>query len=380
MDCQWFKNNHCRSCELLGNSYEETLLLKEQKLQSLFNGINLNLKPTVGLISSSTGSRNKVKLAVSGDFSNFQFGFYDSALKFSALESCPVHMEGLNDLLPLLKEKLIEYKVIPYSVQEKKGELKYLIISKSQSHNEFLVRFVLRSKESLDRLRKLSSELTSNHPLIKVVTANIQPEHKAVLEGEDEIILSEAQYILHQFGDIHLTLGPRSFFQVTPEIAGKLYESVGRSVLALKVTSFLDLFCGVGAFSYFAAKSCSDVTGVEISKEAIVCAESSRKLNSVSGKLNFAALDVGEFLKTQDESFDAVLVNPPRRGLNPEIISDIIVMKPRILFYSSCNAETLARDYSSFKDDYEIAETQVFDMFPFTEHFETLMILKRRVS
>lgn len=378
MDCQWFNARHCRSCELLDKSYAETILLKEKKLTELFGGENLSFKKTVGLESKVEYSRNKAKFALWESAEDIQFGFYDSQLNFKKLEECPLHMQGLNDILPALKAKLLTHKILPYSVSEKKGELKYVILSKSQSHNNLLIRFVLRSKESLDRLKKMAAILVAEFPEIKVVTANIQPEHKAVMEGEEEIVLSSEDKILHQFNDVFLTLGPRSFFQVTPEIAAKLYESARQVVSDYKVQSFLDLFCGVGAFSFFVAKTCPEVMGVEISKEAIACAESSIKLNNVSGKIAFHALDVEAFLKTLKNKYEAILVNPPRRGLNKSIIKDILDQRPRLIIYSSCNAETLARDFGDLNQEYKIVSAQIFDMFPYTEHFETLMVMLRK--
>ena len=379
MDCQAFNISHCRSCELLDKSYATTLLMKEEKLNALFSGVDLKSKKTIG-VTSAAGSRNKAKLAVYGIDNNIEFGFYDSAMAFHILEECPLHMPGLNTLLPLLKTKLAQYKIIPYSLIEKKGELKYVILSKSESTQDVLLRFVVRSKESLDRLKKMAQELVHEIESIKVVTVNLQPEHKAVMEGVEEIVLTADQLIKHTFGNVNLTLGPRSFFQVTPEIAGQLYQSAGDAVSKYEVKSFLDLYCGVGAFSYFAAQSCPDVLGVEISQEAIKCADASQEFNSVSGSIEFKALDVDQFLKSQKKKFDAVLVNPPRRGLNAEIITNIVNLKPRLLIYSSCNAETLARDYAMLSSQYEILETRIFDMFPFTEHFETLMIFSRKDS
>lgn len=378
MHCHLFKKSHCLSCELLDKSYDETIILKEKILTDLFSDQELFLKETIAVVGNVENSRNKAKLALSGDSLDMQFGFYDRHLNFKKLEECPLHMKGLNEILPVLKKYLLEYKIYPYSLAEKKGELKFVIVSKSQSHDEVLIRFVLRSKECLDRLKKMVAILTEELPFVKVVTANIQPEHKAVMEGEEEIVLSREEKILHQFNDVYLTLGPRSFFQVTPEIAEKLYASAGRVIKEQGVLSFLDLFCGVGAFSYFAAKSCPDVLGVELSKEAIVCAQSSIPLNNVSGEISFEALDVEDFLKKQTKKFDAILVNPPRRGLNKSIINDIIAQRPRLIIYSSCNAFTLARDFCDFSHEYKIISTQIFDMFPFTEHFETLMIMLRK--
>jgi 23S rRNA (uracil747-C5)-methyltransferase len=379
MNCHWYLINHCRSCELLNQTYEETLRHKEQKLLELFPNQKSLLSSTVGIEGSVNGTRNKAKLAVNqSDLGEMRFGFYDNSLNFKELESCPLHMEGLNDILPMIKRKLLEFNIFPYNVSEKKGELKYIILSKSESHQQFLVRFVLRSKESLDRLKKMSKILQEEFPEIMVVTANIQFEHKAILEGDEEIVLSTNNYITHQFDDVFLTLGARSFFQVTPKIAAKLYIQVGELVQVNNINSFLDLYCGVGAFSFFAARYCPKVLGVEISEEAIACAQSSISKNQIKGEINFQSLDVEDFLNKLTEQYDAILVNPPRRGLSVSIIENILKKKPRFIFYSSCNAVSLKRDLELFEEDYSVTYSQIFDMFPYTEHFETLMVLKRK--
>lgn len=381
MDCLFFKTNHCRSCELLDLEYQKTLSEKEKRLLALFQqtkaGTSWELKKTVGL-KDAKGTRNKAKLAVSGSLEKIEFGFYDQSLQFKKLEECPLHMSGLNELLPYLKTKLKDFNIPSYSVSEKKGELKYVILSRTKEKEEFLLRFVLRSKESLDRLKKMAASLEKERPSLKVITANIQPEHKAVLEGEEEIVLSQEQNITHSFGSVHVNLGPRSFFQVTPAMAQELYEAAGRLIKEANVQSFLDLYCGVGAFSFFAAQHVFHVYGVEISKEAIASAKSSIPLNQVKGVIDFSALDVEKFLQGPKASYEAVLVNPPRRGLNANIVDSLLKLRPQVIIYSSCNAETLARDCDLLAHSYEVKSAQVFDMFPYTEHFETLMLLHRK--
>lgn len=380
MKCHWFNIKHCQSCELLELSYEETIKQKEAHLKALFEGHSLFLKPTQQLTNHVEHSRNKAKLAVSTIDGELVFGFYNSGQEFKKLEECPLHLEGINELLEILKKSLKEFNIKSYDLKNKSGELKYLIISKSASHQDFMLRFVLRSKESLDRLRKMSAILTQTHPSLKVLTCNIQPEHKAILEGEEEIVLTQDYYLEHQFENVLLHLGARSFFQVTPEIACKLYKTVGDYVKEFNINSFLDLYCGVGAFSFFAALNAKNVFGVEISKEAIDFAKNAVPANKISGKIDFIATDVNQYLKHDNhQSFDVIMVNPPRRGMNSEIIANIIGLKPQYLFYSSCNALTLKRDFLELSEHFEILETQIFDMFPFTNHYETLIILKRKI-
>lgn len=377
MKCDSFQNLNCRSCELLDKSYEETLHLKEKKLKEFFPQCEDLIRPSIYLEKDAIKSRTKAKLAVFLLNEKIHFGFYNKDGIPQKLESCPLHSSGINELLIPIKDILEKFKIVPYSVKEKKGELKYVLISKSSSENpEYLLRFVLRSKESLDRLKKACADFILLPYNVKVITANIQPIHQAIIEGDEEIILTDEKVIIHQFDEFQLALGARSFFQVTPEIARKLYNSLAELVFKNKNQSLLDLYCGVGAFSFYAFRFCKNVVGVEISKEAIECAQLSCKLNKSS--IDFQAMDVDEFLKKDSYRFDCVLVNPPRRGLNLSIISNIKKINSEYVYYSSCNVESMAEDFKSLKEFYSIESLQIFDMFPYTNHFETLMSLKRK--
>ena len=378
MKCSYFIHSHCRSCNLLDKSYADSLFLKESELKKLFPENNLSIKPSVGLTHKIEGSRSKAKFSVFLENNEITFGLYHSDGTPRELESCPLHASGVNELLPPLKIILKKYQIIPYDLKSKTGELKYLLLSKSGENEsvEFLLRFVLRSKECLDRLKKAVAEIQAISPTIKVITANIQPIHQAILEGDEELILTSDSAIIHQFDEFKLALGARSFFQVTPQIAKSLYNAVADSVSVNAPKSLIDLYCGVGAFSFYASRYCSDITGVEISKEAISCAKNSATQNA--SQINFVAMDVEEYLSKSLRKFEAVLVNPPRRGLNSTIIKLIEEISPEYIYYSSCNAVTMARDFSELEGKYQIQSLQIFDMFPYTSHYETLMCLIRK--
>lgn len=375
MKCEYFKNSECYSCSFLDKSYTQGLLLKENELKTLFPGHLALIKPTVEIRGEIAGSRNKAKLAVFSQNNKLTFGFYQQDGVPRELENCPLHSEGINALLPRIRDILDQYKIKPYELKSKSGELKYLLISTSGEGNnlEFLLRFVLRSKESLHRLKKAAKDMLSLSSSIKVITANIQPVHQAIIEGDEEILLTGDSVIIHAFDEFKLALGARSFFQVTPLIAKSLYNAVADSIAIDSPASLIDLYCGVGAFSFYASRHCSDITGVEISKEAIECANYSVHLNKI--KANFVAMDVEVFLKNSHKNFEAVLVNPPRRGLNSSIIKMIENIEPKFIYYSSCNAHTMSRDFRELENHYQIKSLQIFDMFPYTSHYETLMCL-----
>ena len=376
MDCTKFKSQECRSCDMLEMTYQETLFQKERELSSLFVDHPLPLQKTIGLKNSHLPSRNKMKLAVHEKEGEMTFGFYKSDMSFVELENCPLHLEGLNSLLPLLKRSLKEFRIPAYQLKTRSGELKYVIVSQTKSEStQYLIRFILRSKESLDRLKKLSLNLQKERSDIKVITANFQPEHKAVLEGEEEIILTSESHIIQNYGAMALSLGARSFFQVTPEIAEQLYSTASDWVREFGIQSFLDLYCGVGAFSFALGKNAKRVLGVELSPQAINEALCMKNINGPH--IDFKSADVLTFLKSNQETFEAICVNPPRRGLGPEIIEHLKVIRPEYILYSSCNAQSLKADFDHLKEHYSVLKSQIFDMFPFTHHYETLMLLKK---
>ena len=377
MRCQMFQDSYCTSCGLLGMSYAEGIELKKKKLTTLIPEASSFIRETV-VPDNVEGSRGKVKLAVFSENGLIKFGFTEATGISKGLENCPLHLKSLNALLPEIKSLLEKYKIEPYNIATKKGELKFIILSESTSHKDILLRFTLRSKESLDRLKKLALEFHENNPRICTVTANLQPKHQAIFEGEEEIHLFGKPHIEYKYDDVTLYLGSRSFFQVTPEVAQKLYRTVGDIVRERRIESFLDLYCGVGAFAFFAAQSAKNVLGIELSADAIESAKAAISVNSVTGEINFKALDVDTFLKSHPGDFQAIMTNPPRRGLNSASLETLLQSKASYLFYSSCNVETLARDHEQIKSTYTIESAQIFDMFPYTDHFETLIVYSRR--
>lgn len=377
MKCHDFLQKHCLSCDLLSYEYLTTIKMKEEKLLNLFPLAKDKILPSIFEEKKTIGSRNKAKLSVVLIDGEIQFGFMDSDTQFKKLENCPLHAFAINDSLSLIKKLLLEFKIFPYDLQNKSGELKFILITYSESTDQLLIRFILRSKESLDRLKKMTQVLVIKNSKVKVVTANIQKVHQAILEGDEEIVITEEHAITHNFQQAQLFQGPRSFFQTNTLIAEKLYSDFQNELSKIPVENILDLYCGVGAFSFYAKKYCKRVVGIEISSEAIKFANYAKEQNKVLG-IDFKAMDTEAFLKINQEKFQAIIVNPPRRGLNEEIIKSLIAFSPEYIFYSSCDAETLARDCNQLNSDYQISSMRVFDMFPFTSHFETLMVLIKK--
>lgn len=376
MDCKAYNEFRCRSCQYLDRSYEASLKAKEEHLFSLFPKETLHSYLPPFSVLQTENSRNKAKLAVASVNNEISFGIYNRDQIFSLVEDCPLYLEGINDFLKFIKNELKVYKITPYDLKSKTGELKYLILTMSESTKELLCRFVVRSKESIDRLKLMAQNLEKNNPKL-AMTVNIQPNHSAVLEGDEEIYLTNKHTIIHQYNHLQLELGPKSFFQVTSFVAQNLYQSIANFVAEKKIESMLDLYCGVGAFSLYCAPFVKRATGVEISSAAIELAKINATRNQFS-HLQYFSTDVNQIWeKLNNETFELILVNPPRSGVGEKSIRQVLDKKPQYIVYSSCNAETLFQDFQVIKDRYHIISVQIFDMFPLTSHYETLMIFSK---
>ncbi|STT02438.1 23S rRNA (Uracil-5-) -methyltransferase rumB [Klebsiella pneumoniae] len=211
-----------------------------------------------------------------------------------------------------------------------------------------------------------------------MITANIQPVHMAIMEGEQEIFFTEQQALGEVFNEGAAVDPPRkSFFQTNPAVASRLYATARDWVRALPVQHMWDLFCGVGGFGLHCATPTMRLTGIEIAPEAIACARQSAAQLGLSN-LHFQALDSTQFATHEADAPQLVLVNPPRRGIGAELCDYLSRMAPPYIIYSSCNARTMATDIARLSG-YRVERVQLFDMFPHTAHYEVLTLLVREV-
>ena len=276
----------------------------------------------------------------------------------------------MQELLRGIRRWIGEAGLSPYRVDKKRGEAKFVLLTRS-SRDEYLLRLVMRSREQLPQIRIALPGLLEAFPRIKVVSVNFQPLHMARLEGEEEIVLTEAQAVEESFNGIPLFIRPGSFFQTNPEVASALYRQAGE--WAGSPESVWDLFCGVGGFGFHCAHAAGKLTGIEIVPEAIECArESACRLGWED--VRFQALDSGSF--ASDETPELLVVNPPRRGIGKELAQRLNAAAIPVIIYSSCNAHSLAHDLA-LMENYRVEKVRLFDMFPHTEHYEVLVKLTR---
>lgn len=375
MHCALYDAGRCRSCQWLELPLMQQLADKMANLRELLAGHPAArwLAPVSG---PETAFRNKAKMVVSGSVERPLLGMLHRDGTPEDLTDCPLYPPSFEPVFAALKPFIARAGLTPYNVARKRGELKYLLLTESQQGG-MMLRFVLRSAAKLAQLRAALPWLQQQLPQLNVITANIQPVHMAIMEGEQEIFLSDQQALAENFNGVPLWIRPQSFFQTNPTVASQLYATARDWVRALPVNHMWDLFCGVGGFGLHCATPQMRLTGIEIAPEAIACAKQSAAQLGLTN-LHFQALDSTQFATHEDDIPQLVLVNPPRRGIGAELCDYLSRMAPSYIIYSSCNARTMAADIDRLQG-YRLERVQLFDMFPHTAHYEVLTLLVREV-
>lgn len=360
----------CRSCTLIDLYYAEQLTEKSSQLHLLLDSFNPEqwLKPSP---SALKGFRNKAKMVASNGEEGIVLGLSDEV----SLIGCPLYDISMQRVLEQTQSWLRGLGIKAYDVKKKKGELKYVLLTRSSYNGTMMLRFVLRSHGALPRLQRELDALMAAAPELKVITVNIQPIHMAILEGDEEIFLSQQTRLEEQLNGIPLFIRPKSFFQTNPEVAAKLYKTASEWVNDLNPKTVMDLFCGVGGFALHVAKKEREVIGIEIEPEAIACAQDSAQQLGIE-TITFKALDAVSFSTETSQAPDVLIVNPPRRGLGEQLCKWVEKVAPERIIYSSCNAVSLVNDLKALSR-YQMRKVQLFDMFPHTAHYETLVELVR---
>jgi 23S rRNA (uracil747-C5)-methyltransferase len=374
MHCALYDAGRCRSCQWLEKPYSQQLTEKQSLLENLLaqQAVSEWCPPVT---SPAEGFRNKAKMVVSGSVERPVLGMLSREGDAVDLCDCPLYPASFAPVFAVLKPFIARAGLTPYNVARKRGELKFLLLTES-TQGGMMLRFVLRSSAKLEQLRAALPWLQQQLPQLKVISANIQPVHMAILEGDEEIALTPDQALAENFNNVPLYIRPQSFFQTNPQVASALYATARDWVAQLKVHSMWDLFCGVGGFGLHCASPEMQLTGIEISAEAIACARQSAQQLGLD-KVSFAALDSTQFATTRDQVPQLVLVNPPRRGIGTALCEYLSQMAPDYILYSSCNPQSMAQDIARLSD-YDVSRVQLFDMFPHTAHFEVLTLLTKR--
>ena len=404
----------CGGCQLQAMSYQEQLRFKENKVYNNLLRIggfyNLRRAAQAGEADREEGNvgRGSAEDAKAIDFlpimgmdnpwryrnkAQFPFGedreghvvtgFYAGRTHvIIPQEDCLLGLEENREILAVIKEHMRQFQIPPYNEQKQEGLVRHALIRKGFRTGELMVCLVINGRrlpgkeqlvERLCRLKGMAS-----------ISYSINTERNNVIMGKEIVNLYGPEYITDYIGDIQYRISPLSFYQVNPVQTEKLYGTALEYAGLTGDETVWDLYCGIGTISLFLAEKARKVYGVEIIPEAIRDARENARINGIEN-VEFFVGKAEEVLPRWYEKnrsrADVIVVDPPRKGCDPVCLDTIVQMQPEKVVYVSCDSATLARDLRYLCDrGFEVEKVRCCDMFGWTGHVETVVLLTQKNS
>jgi 23S rRNA (uracil1939-C5)-methyltransferase len=272
-----------------------------------------------------------------------------------------------------LKEKLLKSNLSFYNEKKNIGDLQHLVIRTSSYEQKVLVGIIGLKKVSKE-LMELSKQIAAD-PLVKgVVYGRKSKASNSIYPDYEELLSGEATLVEKILG-VKVNISLLSFFQVNKKCAEKMYSAAFDMAALSKGAKVLDAYSGIGSFAIYLAKQGLFVTGIESFPKAVEDA----RINALNNGVIIDFIE-GEVEKKVNSlaNFDAVFINPPRKGVHKDVIDEISRLNPKKIIYTSCDPATLARDIKLFSEQgYSFIKAIPFDLFPQTMHVETVGLMEK---
>ena len=370
----------CGGCDYQGISYEEQLKKKQSYIRKLMEPYG-KVQPIVKM-DDPYHYRHKVQAAfdctrrgqiVAGVYQKNSHDVVD-------IESCQIENEEADAIIRDVKNMLRSFRIKTYDEDTGYGLLRHVLVRKGYHSGQIMVVLVL-ADAILPSKNNFVKALRKNHPDISTVVINVNDKRTSMVLGERNITVYGKGYIEDSLCGCTFRISPNSFYQVNPKQTEILYEKAIACAGLTGKETVIDAYCGTGTIGLIASKSAKQVIGVELNKDAIRDAITNAKRNDIHN-VRFFHQDAGEFMVEMAEKgqqADVVIMDPPRTGSDEAFLSSVIKLAPKRVVYVSCGPESLARDLKYLTHHgYRMKECTPVDMFPFTRHVETVVLLSQQ--
>jgi len=366
----------CGGCQLY-DDYSTQIEYKKEKINKILKAYNFDID-VIGA-SKPLNYRNKVQVTFGKVNNKVICGNYvkDSHIIVECLD-CNLADEKINEIIKTIKALVIKYKISVFNEHTYKGCIRHVLI-RSTSLNEYLVTLVTGSPRIYNE-KPFVKELVKTHPEIKGVLQSINNKRTSMILGNKPIVLYGSYYVTDKLCGLKFQISAESFYQVNKTQTEVLYKLVKEFSQVKSNETILDAYCGTGTIGLTLAKDCKELIGVEINNQAIKDAIRNAKNNKIDNAF-FVADDAGHYLKElnkKHKTIDLLIMDPPRTGSNKVFIDSVLKAKPKRIVYVSCNPETLKDNLKDLCKSYRIDKVKAVDMFPYTEHIETVVSLIRK--
>lgn len=379
-DCATYKR--CGGCSLRHMTYESTLKLKRQVVQNLVNkGLKKKVEvlETIGM-ENPYNYRNKAQYPVGlNSEGQPEVGvFAQRTHTIIPIQTCLIQTEISQKIAKTILNFVKEKNIQVYNEENQKGLLRHIVIKVGKYTNQVMCILVVNDSK-FNQEQELVKLLCEKYPEIKTIVKNINNKNTNVILGKENVNLYGNGYIEDKLGEYIFKISPMSFYQVNPVQAEILYTTAINQANLDRNDILFDLYCGIGTIGIFASKYVNKVYGIEIVPQAIEDAKENAKINDVKN-IEFICGDVevafDELINKEKIVPSAIIVDPPRKGLDNKTVENIAKIKPAKLVYISCNPATMVRDLTKLENIYNIKAIQPVDMFPWTNGVESITILE----
>jgi 23S rRNA (uracil1939-C5)-methyltransferase len=372
--------DHCGGCSLqpfspLGQEQWKGELVR-QTLQRI-GGLNVPVEPLMAS-PQELGYRNRAIIPLErSPEGRLRAGFYRrGSHQIVNMNRCPVLDPRLDALIAPLKADL---EASPWPVDRHGrdgGGLRHLALRVGQNSGELLLTLIA-SDADLEGLSDQAQVWMRRWPELVGVTLNLQPQPTNLLFGPETRTLAGRDWLHERFAGLVLQIASDTFFQVNTSQAERLVPLL-ESALPTAPGLLVDAYCGIGTYSLPMARLGWEVLGLELHSGSVALAQRNAALNGLSERCRFQTTDVAEALDSVLPQTRALLLDPPRKGLDPRVLAAIAACPPPQLLYLSCDPATLARDLRQLcTEGYQLISVQPIDFFPNTTHVETWARLTR---
>ena len=377
-NCPLYKK--CGGCQLQNLTYEQQLRYKQVKCIRLL-GKFCRVGEIIGM-ENPYHYRNKVQAAFALDrHSNIISGVYQSSShKIVPVTVCMTEDEKADEIIGTIRRLLKNFKLRPYNEDTGRGFLRHVLVKRGFKSGQIMVVLVTGTRD-FPKKKDFVATLLKIHPEITTVVQNVNNQKTSMVLGNRSEVLFGDGYITEQLGDFSFRISPKAFYQINPIQTEVLYNTTLEFAGLTGKETVIDAYCGTGTIGIFASPKAKKVVGVELNPDAVKDARVNAKLNSAENT-EFYNADAGEFLAdaaASNEKYDVVIMDPPRSGSTVKFLKSVVKLAPKTVVYVSCNPETLARDLMFLvRNGYKVKKIQPVDMFPHTNHVETVVLLSHK--
>ena len=371
----------CGGCAYRHLTYPEELWAKRQRVQDALTrigGLELTVEEILGA-KNPEHYRNKSQYPVGADGS---IGFFQARThKVVPIRRCLIQTEAADRTAQAVGEWMRRYKISAYDETTGKGLVRHVCVRVNRKGESLCC--VVVNGNKVPREPELAAYVTAAVPHTVGVLLNSNTRRGNVVLGDKYRTLFGRNYLMDTLCGLEFKLSMPSFYQVNRDQAEVLYGKALEFAGLTGNETVLDLYCGIGTITLCLAKAAKRVIGAEIVPPAIRDAKENALRNHIENAEFFCgdAADIAAKLESDGLRPDVVTVDPPRKGLAPEVIASVAAMGPEKVVYVSCDPATLGRDVKIFREfGYEAKRAAAVDMFPGTAHVETVVLLSRETN